>query len=119
MRNEKEELLKQSITFLIESSGLSTVEIRYEELSGGRHRWTRNLETNFRYMRVMALDEAEFPGDYTILWGRYPHADRSAYCDEFDAQSYGDLEYVLAFFKSWLVDLKEWHEPLEVPLSKK
>lgn len=119
MSSEKEELLKQSIALLIESSGLSAGEIGYEELHEGRHCWTRNLETNFRYMRVMALDEAEFPGDYTILWGCYPRRDRSAYCDEFDAQSYGDLEYVLAFFKSWLIDLKEWHEPLEVSPSKK
>ena len=119
MSSEKEELLKQSITLLIENSGLSTGEIGYEELHEGRHCWTRNLETNFRYMQVMALDEAEFPGDYAILWGRHPRRDQSAYCDEFDARSYGDLDHVLAFFKSWLIDLKEWHEPLEVSPSKK
>ena len=114
MKSEKEKLLKQSITLLIESAGLSPDEIAYQELSGGRHRWERGIDKSFRYMRIMALDESEFPGEYTILWGRYAKGDPSANCDEFDARSFGNLEYVLAFFKSWMIDLKEWHEPLDI-----
>lgn len=113
MNSEKEELLKQSINLLIEGASLSPTEIRYEEEHRGRHTWARKVERNFRYIQIIALKECEFPGDYTISWGRHPGENQSDDCDEFDARSYGNLEHVLVFFKSWLIDLKEWHEPLD------
>lgn len=112
MRSEKEEILKQAIAELIAQAGLTSDEIVYEEGHGGRHVWTRKVGKCYRYMQMMALEDTEFPGIYTILWGRYSKGDQSAMCDEFDARSYGRLDYVLVFFQYWLIDLKEWTEPL-------
>ena len=106
--------LAEAIHALVRSSGLDGA-VRWEQSPSGYTTWDRRHGPTRRHLWVRPL-EGEFAGQYGLVWGEYPawedHPDGIPGFFGFDARSLGPPEFVIAFFRRWMID---WSDRRSVP----